>query len=194
MNFFHALMPQRAFWYLALLPMEQYHIERVRLCFPSLSQLMNIGEAMLCKVLLECKLLQKKSKAAGTWFLSLSWNSWDSFIKEYGLNIEWIQVKVNGKQHFFLHLGSWNKSWPSITPRVVLRQDNCEPLLLRISRTIMFVAATISKLELSAVSDPFAAIATPLSVDATSNGSSASTESDTESYTESVAEEKVIAV
>jgi hypothetical protein len=132
-SFFRALMQQRAFWYLVLLPMEQNHIERVRLRFPSLSQAMNIGEDTLRKVLLECKLVQKNSKAAGTGLLSLSLNAWDSFIKEYGLDIEWTQVKVNGKQHFFLRLGSWNKSWPSITPRVVLRQDNCEPPLLQIS-------------------------------------------------------------
>jgi hypothetical protein len=169
-NFFGALMQQRAFWYLALKPLEEHHIERVRLRFPSLSQLMNIGEDTLRKVLLECKLVQKNSKAVGTGFLSPSLNAWDSFIKEFGLDIEWTQVKVSGKQHFFLRLGSWNKSWPSITPTVLLRKDYCEPPLLRISRMTMFFAATVGEMELSAVLDPCAATAT------SNNGSAWDTE------------------
>ncbi len=88
---------------------------------------------MLCKMLLECTLVQKNSKAAGTDFFSPSLNGWDSFIKEYRIDVKWMQLKVNGKQHFFLRIGSWNKSWPSITQRVVLRQDNCKLPLLQIS-------------------------------------------------------------
>jgi hypothetical protein len=84
---------------------------------------MNIEKDTLPKVLIECKLVQKNSKAAGTGFLSPSLNAWDSFIKEYGLDVEWTQCKVNGKQHFFLCIGSWNESWPCVTPRVVLRQS-----------------------------------------------------------------------
>jgi hypothetical protein len=51
-----------------------------------------------------CKLVQKNSKAVGTGFLSPLLNAWDSFIKEFGLDIEWTQVKVSGKQHFFCAL------------------------------------------------------------------------------------------
>jgi hypothetical protein len=32
--------------------------------------------------------------------LSPSLNAWDSFIKEYGLDVEWSQFKVDGKQHW----------------------------------------------------------------------------------------------
>ena len=100
--------------------MEQYCIDRVSLCFPSLSQLMNIEKDTLPKVLIECKLVQKNSIAAGTGFLSLSLNAWDSVIQEYELDVEWTQFNVDGKQHFFLRIGSWNESWPCVTPRVLL--------------------------------------------------------------------------
>jgi hypothetical protein len=65
---------------------------------------MNIRQDTPCKVLPKCKLVQKNSKAAGTGFLSPSLNAWDSFIKEFGLDTEWTQVKVSGKQHFFCAL------------------------------------------------------------------------------------------
>jgi hypothetical protein len=50
---------------------------------------MNIEEDTLRKVLKECKLVQKNSKATGTRFLSPALNAWDSFIMEYGLDMEW---------------------------------------------------------------------------------------------------------
>jgi hypothetical protein len=80
--------------------------DRVSVRFPSLSQLMNIEEDTLRKVLKECKLVQKNSKATGTRFLSPALNAWDSFIMEYGLDMEWTQLKVDGKQHFFYALGN----------------------------------------------------------------------------------------
>ncbi len=127
--------------------------DRVSVRFPSLSQLMNIEEDTLRKVLKECKLVQKNSKATGTRFLSPALNAWDSFIMEYGLDMEWTQLKVDGKQHFFLRIGSWSNSWPSVTPGAVLRQM-CKPPLLRISRINMLVAASIGKIELSTLPDP----------------------------------------
>ncbi len=127
--------------------------DRVSVRFPSLSQLMNIEEDTLRKVLKECKLVQKNSKATGTRFLSPALNAWDSFIMEYGLDMEWTQLKVDGKQHFFLRIGSWSNSWPSVTPGAVLRQM-CKPPLLRISRINMLVAASIGEMELGNVLDP----------------------------------------
>jgi hypothetical protein len=186
-SFFCALMQQRAFWYLALLPMEQHRIDRVSHRFPSLSQLMNIEEDTLQKVLLGCKLVQKNSKAAGTGFLSPSLNAWDCFVKEYGLDVEWTPFKVDGKQHFFLRIGSWNERCPCVTPRVVLRHSTCEPPRLRISRITMFFVATIGEMELSAVLDPSAAIAS-LSDGEKSNGSSM-TENASDSEEESNVEE-----
>jgi hypothetical protein len=66
-NFFRASSQQKAFWYLAVLPTNYHHMDnRVSVHFPSLSQLMNIEEDTLRKVLMECKLVQKNSKASGT--------------------------------------------------------------------------------------------------------------------------------
>jgi hypothetical protein len=44
---------------------------------------MNIEEDTLRKVLKECKLVQKNSKAAGTRFLSPALNAWDKRTKDY---------------------------------------------------------------------------------------------------------------
>jgi hypothetical protein len=56
-------------------------------------------------VLIEYELVQKNNRATGTRFLSLALNAWDSFIMEYGIDMEWSQLKVDGKQHFFYALG-----------------------------------------------------------------------------------------
>jgi hypothetical protein len=72
---------------------------------------------------------------------------------EYGLDTEWTQFKVDEKQHFFLCIGSWSKSWPSVTLGAVLRQV-CKPPLLQISQINMLVAASIGEMELSTVLDP----------------------------------------
>jgi hypothetical protein len=55
--------------------------------------MLNLEEKLVRKVLLECRLLKKNSRAKGNGLVSPMYQLWEDFIREHGVDIEWSMCK-----------------------------------------------------------------------------------------------------
>ncbi len=124
-NFFFSLSTQKAHWYLIILPTDSgSDLDLLHSTFPSLSYLLNLDEVFFRKVLLECSLLKKNSRATGNGLVSPTFQLWDDYIKEDNVEIEWTMCKIGGKARNFVKIGTWSKDHPSLTPQYIWRKSS----------------------------------------------------------------------
>jgi hypothetical protein len=118
--------------------------------------MLNLEEKLVRKVLLECRLLKKNSRAKGNGLVSPMYQLWEDFIREHGVDIEWSMCKKKGnKARFFVQIGAWSHDHQTMTPQQIWRNAASFKIpKLCVERLAQAFTAMVGEMSLNEVADP----------------------------------------
>ncbi len=146
--FFRAMSLHKAHWYSLYHPTDDNNnnIKKIYECFPSLSSVLCIEEGIMLKMLTTGGLARSSEKRGVTTNLF----SWESFLKEFMLDVEVSHFYIFKKRRLLVRFGSWdNAVHPKKKPAEIWSaslKNSLKLPRLRISSLLKDVAAKVGEI------------------------------------------------
>jgi hypothetical protein len=97
---------QKAHWYNIIAPSKSDPLSNdINRIFSTLSSLLNIDATIMNRVLEKSSLCHRRGEV-----LFPVVQAWHDFITEYGIDVELTMFSIGSKRHYFLRIGSYNRS------------------------------------------------------------------------------------